>query len=107
MCLDGQFNVLGPLLTSYLMKLKAGGLYVMQELSTARVPLCIDDIPSYLTNLSKIKNIIHHFLRLCTQAEPSTVIILGKLKRDSPTTAKFDHVIKQAVDCKRQNYIKY
>ncbi|CEG79531.1 hypothetical protein RMATCC62417_13984 [Rhizopus microsporus] len=52
-------HVVGPLLTFYLMELKADGLYVMQELNTVRMPSCIDDIPSYLTNLSKIKNIIH------------------------------------------------
>ncbi|KAG0182698.1 hypothetical protein DFQ28_001938, partial [Apophysomyces sp. BC1034] len=100
-------HVVGPLLTFYLMELKADGLYVMQELNTVRMPLCIDDIPAYLTNLSKIKNVIHHFFRLCTQAEPSTAIILGKRKRDSPTTAQFDHVIEQTVDRKRQNHIKH
>ncbi|CEI89983.1 hypothetical protein RMCBS344292_04319 [Rhizopus microsporus] len=59
-------HVVGPLLTFYLMELMADGLYVMQELNTVRMSLCIDDIPAYLTSLSKIKNVVHQFFRLCT-----------------------------------------
>ncbi|KAI9482590.1 hypothetical protein BDB00DRAFT_161622 [Zychaea mexicana] len=100
-------HVVGPNLTYYLMELKADGLYLMEELVTIRMPLCIKDIPAYLASLSQIKNVTHHFYHHCKQSDASAMIIISKRNRVSPTAENLDHVIEKTIDRKRHNHVKY
>ncbi|KAJ8656453.1 hypothetical protein O0I10_007776 [Lichtheimia ornata] len=98
-------DLCGPNLTYYLMELKADGLYLMEELVTIRMPLCIKDI--YLASLSQIKNVTHHFYHHCKQSDASAMIIISKRNRVSPTAENLDHVIEKTIDRKRHNHVKY
>ena len=89
------------------MELKADGLYLMEELVTIRMPLCIKDIPAYLASLSQIKNVTHHFYHHCKQSDASAMIIISKRNRVSPTAENLDHVIEKTIDRKRYNHVKY
>ncbi|KAI8084068.1 uncharacterized protein B0P05DRAFT_452067, partial [Gilbertella persicaria] len=58
-------HVVGPYITFYLIKLHADGLYIMTELARLQCPMSVMEVPAYLTNFSRLKNVIHIFENLC------------------------------------------
>ncbi|KAI9491411.1 hypothetical protein BDB00DRAFT_767051, partial [Zychaea mexicana] len=51
----------------YLIKLQSDGIYTMTELLRVQVPMSVSEVPAYLTNLARLKNVIHISEKHCNK----------------------------------------
>ncbi|KAG0162917.1 hypothetical protein DFQ30_001020, partial [Apophysomyces sp. BC1015] len=59
-------HIVAPFVTFYLIKLEADGLYTMTELDRVQIPMSILEVPAYLSNFTRLKNVMHIFESFCT-----------------------------------------
>ncbi|CAO3607412.1 unnamed protein product [Cunninghamella blakesleeana] len=99
-----SMHIVGQNITFYLTKLLYDGLYTMIELTNFNLPLSIDDLPGYLTNLDKVKNVLHVFNNECNIMGLEHNIRINKVRsRPSMSTPEFERVIDKKINRKRKN----
>lgn len=61
------FYFLAPSIVFYLIKVQSDGIYTMTELLRVQFPMSVSEVPAYLTNLPRLKNVIHISETHCKQ----------------------------------------
>lgn len=95
-----NIQVVGSMMTFYLMKLHGDGLYCMTELAHMQIPMSIAKVPAYLTNFTQLKNILHVFKTLCL-SNTSTGLI--SWRRPSLLSSDLNYIVNKTRDRKRKN----
>ncbi|KAG1450537.1 hypothetical protein G6F56_008320 [Rhizopus delemar] len=93
-----RLAVFGPYITFYLIKLQADGLYILTELARLQCPMSVMEVPAYLTNFSRLKNVIHTFENLCKPDKNNDDI--SSWRRDSLTSTDVMFVLDKKKDRK-------
>ncbi|ORX48497.1 hypothetical protein DM01DRAFT_1326214 [Hesseltinella vesiculosa] len=101
-------HAVGRGLTFYLVKIQAEGIYTMAELAHLDVPMAISDIPSYLTKLSTLKNVLHVFYDHCAWTSSDNSASSYPLNWHRPSLSSEDETtIMASKNRKRKNYTGY
>ncbi|KAI8060626.1 uncharacterized protein B0P05DRAFT_477782, partial [Gilbertella persicaria] len=98
-------HVVGPYITFYLIKLHADGLYIMTELARLQCPMSVMEVPAYLTNFSRLENVVHTFENLCKPDNNNDDI--SSWRRDSLTSTDVMVVLDKKKDRKRKNITRH
>lgn len=84
-----------------MIKLHADGLYIMTELARLQCPMSVMEVPAYLTNFSRLKNVIHTFENLCKPDNNNDDI--SSWRRDSLTSTDVMFVLDKKKNRKLKN----
>ncbi|KAG0981064.1 hypothetical protein G6F29_007367 [Rhizopus arrhizus] len=75
-------------------------LYIMTELDRLQCPMSVMEVPAYITNFSRLKNVIHTFENLCKPDNNNDDI---SWRRGSLTSTDVMFVLDKKKDRKRKN----
>ncbi|KAF7720543.1 hypothetical protein EC973_007596, partial [Apophysomyces ossiformis] len=93
-------HVIAPFVTFYLIKLEADGLYTMTELDRVQIPMSILEVPAYLSNFTRLKNVMHIFESFCT---PEDNNIDTSWRRQSLLATDLMSILNKKKNRKRKN----
>ncbi|ORX62855.1 hypothetical protein DM01DRAFT_1007454 [Hesseltinella vesiculosa] len=95
-----SIHVVAPYVTFYLTMLSSDGIYTMTELDHLQFPLSVSEVPAYISNFSRLKNVVHIFESLCTTGSNSNDI---SWKRDSLLMSDMETLLDKKKCRKRKN----
>jgi hypothetical protein len=100
--------LLGFMIIFYLVELHTDGLYLMTETCHLTFPSAIEDVPAFLTNASKLKNVVYTFESRCTPAkDPAKILSSSKRKRATAPTSSMDMILEKSSSRKRRNVVSH
>ncbi|CEP13528.1 hypothetical protein [Parasitella parasitica] len=67
-----SIHIVAPSIVFYLIKLQSDGIYTMTELLRMQFPMSVSEVPAYLTNLPRLRNVIHISETHCNDADTSS-----------------------------------
>ncbi|SAL99042.1 hypothetical protein [Absidia glauca] len=97
-------QVIGRMVTFYVLVLPSTGLYVMYELETIRIPSCMDDVTKLIMDMPRICRVLDAFNRIC---KPSVHQAIPSRHRSTITTSAFNDIFSPSKDRKRSCHLKY
>ncbi|KAI8877495.1 hypothetical protein K501DRAFT_337389 [Backusella circina FSU 941] len=97
-------QVIGRMITFYVLVLPSTGLYVMYELEKIKIPSCLDDLTKLIVDMPHVCRVLDTFNRIC---KPSVYQAIPSRHRPTITTSAFNGVFSPSQDRKRSCHLKY
>ncbi|KAL7335886.1 hypothetical protein PS15p_201299 [Mucor circinelloides] len=97
-------QVIGRMVTFYVLVLPSAGLYVMYELEKIKLPSCLDDLTKLIVDMPRVCRVLDTFNRIF---KPSVHQAMPSRHRPTITTSAFDGVFSPSQDRKRSCHLKY
>lgn len=97
-------QVIGRMVTFYILVLPSTGLYVMYELQKIKIPSCLDDLTKLIVDMPRICRVLETFNRIC---KPSVHQAMPSRHRRTITTSAFNGVFSLSQDRKRPCHLIY
>ncbi|OAD77796.1 C2H2-type zinc finger transcription factor [Phycomyces blakesleeanus NRRL 1555(-)] len=97
-------QVIGRMVTFYVLVLPSTGLYVMYELEKIKIPSCLDDLTKLIVDMPRVCRVLDTFNRIC---KPSVHQTMPSRHRPTITTSAFNGVFSPSQDRKRSCHLKY
>ncbi|CAO3691106.1 unnamed protein product [Umbelopsis ramanniana] len=97
-------QVIGRMVTFYVLVLPSTGLYVMYELQKIKIPSCLDDLTKLIVDMPRICRVLETFNRIC---KPSVHQAMPSRHRPTITMTAFNGVFSLSQDRKRPCHLTY
>ncbi|KAI8096338.1 uncharacterized protein BX664DRAFT_382794 [Halteromyces radiatus] len=97
-------QIIGRMITFYVLVLPSTGLYVMYELEKIKIPSCLDDLAKLVMDMPRVLRILDVFNRICNSS-----VLPSAPSRHRPTiiTSIFNRVFSSSQNRKRSCHLKY
>ncbi|CAO3700879.1 unnamed protein product [Rhizopus stolonifer] len=100
-----SIHIVAPFIIFYLIKLQSDGIYTMTELLRMQFPMSVSEVPAYLTNLQRLKNVIYISETHCKQRSDDADT--SSWNRESLLTTDITFLLDRQKNRKRKNTTGY
>lgn len=97
-------QVIGRMVTFYVLVLPSTGLYVTYELEKIKLSNCLDDLTKLIMNMPRVCRVLETFNRIC---KPSVHSAMPSRHRPTIATSAFNGIFSLSQDRKRLCHLKY